>query len=80
VELDGDKLRNTAFLHRYAVQQIRDLHSALVMGNENELGVTLEGMQSTEEAFDIRLIEGSVCFVKNAERRWPIFEYAKQQR
>jgi 3-hydroxy acid dehydrogenase/malonic semialdehyde reductase len=80
VQRDRDKLRDSALLHRHAVQQIGDLHGALVVGDEDELSAIFERVQRPQESVDVDLVEGGVGLIQNAERRRPVLEDREQQR
>ena len=63
-----DDTRDTTLLHRDAVEGIGDLHRPLVVRDDDELRIVLEGVQHSDESLYVGVIEWSIDLVEYAER------------
>ena len=66
-ELDRNDLRNSGFLHGYAVKRSGGLHGAFVVSDYDELRLFGHLGDLVDESADVRVVERSIDFV--AERR-----------
>jgi hypothetical protein len=76
----GDALADPLLLHRHAVQHVGDLHRALVVGDDDELAHVQELLDDQAEALVVRLVQGRVDLVEDAERRRLALEDRHEQR
>ena len=67
IKLDGDAFGDALFLHGDAVKGAGDRHGALVVRDDDELGVGQEVLNDGGKARGIRFIQGGIDFVQNAE-------------
>src|SRR6266705_4950699 len=74
------KFRYTHFFHRHAIKRARGFHRALVVRDDDELGVCGHSDDFITEAADVGFIKRSIDFVEQAERRGAIMEYSEDER
>src|SRR6266498_2591174 len=79
-ESDRYKFRYAHFFHRHAIKRARGFHRALVVCDDDELGVCGHSDDFISEAADVCFIERSIDFVEQAERRGAIMEYSENER
>src|SRR4051812_13522391 len=68
-ELHRDDLRDARLLHGDAVERVGDLHGALVVRDDDELGGAAHLPDHLVVPADVRLVERRVDLVEQAERR-----------
>ena len=69
VELYGDALGYAGLLHGYAVKNIGNGHSALGVGNDNELAIGKELLNQGVETVVVGFVQGGIDLVEEDERR-----------
>src|SRR6266581_7108510 len=79
-ESDRYKFRHAHFFHRHPIKRARGFHRALVVRDDDELGVCGHGDDFISEAADVCFIKWSIDFVEQAERRGAIMEYSEDER
>src|SRR3954470_17760935 len=80
VKLHRDALADALLLHGDAVEDVGDLHRALVVRDDDELALVEELLDDQIEALVVRLIKRRVHLVEDAERAGLALEDAHQQR
>ena len=79
LELHRVELGDVRLLHGRAVDVVGDLHGLVVVGDDDELGLVLDGLHQVEEPAEVDLVEGRVHFVQEAERRRPVAEQGEHE-
>ena len=69
VDLLGDDLRRAAGLHGDAVEAVGGLHGALLVADDDELGLVAELGHQAEEAVEVDVVEGGLDLVHHVEGR-----------
>ena len=80
VEAHRDGLRDAALLHRHAIDRAGRRDGALVVRDDDELGLADELPEEVREAADVRLVQRRVQLVEQAERRGLDHVEREQQR
>src|SRR6266571_2054243 len=75
-----NKFRYAHFFHCHAIKSARGFHGALVVRDDDELGVCGHSDDFISEAADVCFIKRSIDFVEQAERRGAIMEYSEDER
>jgi hypothetical protein len=73
-QLDAHDLAHALLFHRDAVENVRHRDRALVVGDDQELGVGGEIRDQGVEAADVGVVERGVDLVEQEERRGPHLE------
>src|SRR5437016_3286288 len=74
-----DDLRAARFFHRHAVQSVRPFHRALVVRHRDELRLFAHLADETGKAVDVGVVERSIDFIEDTERRRLVFEDPHQK-
>src|SRR5438132_6417495 len=69
-----------AGLHGDAVEAVGRLHSALLVGDDEQLGLVAELVHEVEEAVQVDVVEGGLDLVEQVERRRAAAEDGEQER
>ena len=67
------------FLHREAVEAVRDLHRLFVVGDDQDLGVADGLLDETVEEPDVRVVERRVDLVQKEEGDGAVEEDGEDQ-
>src|SRR6266850_2095474 len=78
-QLDGNEAGEPWLLHGDAVEDIGGFHGLSVVGNDDELRPRAELAQHPDEPMDIRVIEGRINLVEDAEGAGTVIEDGEEQ-
>src|SRR6185503_6271409 len=79
VQIDRDQGREARLLHGDAVEDVSRFHGLAVVSDDQELGLAGQFPENTEETVDVRVVEGRVDLVQDAERARPEVEDREEQ-
>ena len=68
MELHGDQLADALLLHRHPVENVRNLNSALVMGDDEELALTGHLVDQLIETAHIGIVQSRIDLIEQERR------------
>src|SRR5215510_10977917 len=80
VQIDRDQVRETRLLHGHAIEDVSRLHGLAVVSDDQELSLAGQFPENTEKTMNVRVVEGRVDRVEDAEGDRPKVKDGEQER
>ena len=70
LQINRHQFGQTALLHGYAEESIRDFHGFSAVSDHDDLALTSDFSKQIVKTVDIGFIQGRIHFIQQAERAW----------